>query len=505
MTKKLLCYIIDSIVLEGLNMEFIENKEEEQKQLNGIFKDMLKYSPSKIVGTLGNAIIVPVYTSLLPPEQYGIYSLSIAFLSFLCIIFSDWVGLSGLRFFRQHQLAQDLSKYLSVLVSILAMNICTMFVLCVIFQNYFCNSFKIHPKYFFAVLFLIIPVAIRALLFQLLRAQLKSTSYTFSTILNQFMTIGFSIFFIKFFHMGAIAMLLAMGISISLTDLLLIYQSKIYIFFKKPKLQWSVLLPIAMYGIPIAATSLSTWIINQSNKFIMNNINGFKDVAYVGVAYSVTLPLLMTIFSIITIAIVPRVIRMYEAKIDVRHIISRFIGYYLLISIPIVTIMAIYPSDFVSMLANQKFHQAYRLIPYFAFGTFFMGLADYTTLQYHLANKTYIEFIIKLLSGLLNVALTIKLIPILGLDGVGIATLTANFLYFFLSTIIVLPKLGVLCPIKQLFRILVSFVPFYLLYKHMVETNSNIPAGFQMLILLGLFYAVYFVIYKLTNRKKADA
>ena len=161
-------------------MEFIENKEEEQKQLNGIFKDMIKYSPSKIIGTIGNAIIVPVYTSLLPPEQYGIYSLSIAFLSFLCIIFSDWVGLSGLRFFRQHQLAQDLSKYLSVLVSILGLNLFLMFALCLIFQGNFCSFFKIDPKYFYAVLFLIIPVAIRALLFQLLRAQLKSASYTFS-------------------------------------------------------------------------------------------------------------------------------------------------------------------------------------------------------------------------------------------------------------------------------------------------------------------------------------
>ena len=123
-------------------MEFIENKEEEQKQLNGIFKDMIKYSPSKIIGTVGNAIIVPVYTSLLPPEQYGIYSLSIAFLSFLCIIFSDWVGLSGLRFFRQHQLAQDLSKYLSVLVSILGLNLLLMFVLCLIFQGNFCSFFK---------------------------------------------------------------------------------------------------------------------------------------------------------------------------------------------------------------------------------------------------------------------------------------------------------------------------------------------------------------------------
>jgi len=484
-------------------MEFIENKEEEEKQVNGIFKDMVKYSPSKIVGTIGNAIIVPVYTSLLPPEQYGIYSLSIAFLSFLCIIFSDWVGLSGLRFFRQHQLAQDLSKYLSVLVSILTMNICMMFILCLLFQHNFCTFFKIDPKYFYAVLFLIIPVAIRALLFQLLRAQLKSTSYTFSTILNQFMTIGFSIFFIKVFHMGAIAMLLAMGISISITDLILMYQSKILIYFKRPKLQWSVLLPIAMYGIPIAATSLSTWIINQSNKFIMNNISGFTDVAYVGVAYSVTLPLLMTIFSILTIAVVPRVIRMYEAKIDVRPIISRFTGYYILISIPVVTVMALYASDFVSILSNAKFHDAYRLIPYFAFGTFFMGLADYTTLQYHLANKTYFDFIIKLLSGIINVILTIKLIPVFGLEGVGIATLAANFIYFFLSTVIVLPKLGLLYPIRHLLCILVSFIPFGFLYKYMISNNIAIPASIQMIVLLVLFYGVYYLVRKIVKKKMA--
>ena len=130
-------------------MEFIENKEEEQRQLNGIFKDIVKYSPSKIVGTIGNAIIVPVYTSLLPPEQYGIYSLSIAFLSFLCIIFSDWVGLSGLRFFRQHQLAQDLPRYLSVLVSILAINIIAMFIIAFVFRDNFYSFFHIETRYFF--------------------------------------------------------------------------------------------------------------------------------------------------------------------------------------------------------------------------------------------------------------------------------------------------------------------------------------------------------------------
>ena len=137
------------------------------------------------------------------------------------------------------------------------------------------SFFNVKPIYFWAVLFLIIPVAIRALLFQLLRAQIKPASYTFSTILNQFMTIGLSILFIKVLHIGAMSMLLAMGVAITITDIILMFQSNIFSFFKKPKLSWGVLFPIILYGIPLSATSLSGWIITQSNKVVMNSIKGF--------------------------------------------------------------------------------------------------------------------------------------------------------------------------------------------------------------------------------------
>lgn len=475
-------------------MEFIENREVEKEQLKAIFRDMVKYSPSKLCGMLGNAIIVPVYTSLLSPEQYGLYSLSIAVLSFLCIIFSDWVGLSGLRFFKHHQMTQDMPKYLTTLVTMLVSNLFLMFILSFIFRQNFYDFFHIPIKYFFAILLLIIPVAIRALLFQLLRAQLKSISFTISTIANQFMTILLSIFFVKVCHLGAIALLLGMAVSITLTDILLIFQSNILSWFRLQKIEWSSVLPIMTYGVPIAATSLSAWIINQSNKFIMNSIHGFSQVGIVGVAYGLTLPLLMTIFSIITVAAIPRIINMYEEKIDVRPLISRFTGYFVLIALPIITVISLYSTDYVQMLSsNDKFLDAFKLIPYFAFGTFFMAITDYTTLQYHLANKTYIDFIIKLTSGIVGVALNILLIPKMGLTGVGIATLSANFLYFLLSIIIVLPGLRLIYPKLTLNRIYISLVPSACLY-YLFANYINLPALTEMLLLLAVFYGIYFLL-----------
>ena len=474
-------------------MEYIENIEEEQKQIKEIWGDMLKYAPSKICGTLGNAIVIPIYTSLLSPEQYGLYTLSIAFLSFLCIIFSDWVGLSGLRFFRFAQINNHLAKYLSILITILSVNLILMYILSFLLRDFFYSFFKITPIYLLAILVLIIPVAIRALLFQILRAQLKPIAFTFSTILNQILTIGLSVFIIKTFHLGAFSLLLAMGISITIIDILLIFQSNIFSYLKFTKPEVKYILPIAKYGVPIALTSLSTWVINQSNKFIINDIKGFKELGYVGVAYGVTLPLLMTIFSIITVAAIPRIIRMYEGKIVVKNTVSKITGYYILISLPVIFLMSIYAKDFVCFLADSRFLEAYKLIPYFAFGTFFMGLTDYTTLQYHLANKTYIDFIIKIISGIIGIAINLFLIPKIGLVGVGIATLSANFLYYFLSILIVLPGLNLKYPIKQLINMFIGFSILYGVYA-LIHNVGIIPPSVQMALLLILFYIIYFLL-----------
>lgn len=477
-------------------MEYIENKELEEKEVKGIFTDMLKYAPSKLCGMLGNVITVPIYTSLFSTEQYGLYTISIAMLSFLCIIFSDWVGLSGLRFFRHHQLVDDLPKYLTTLVTILTLNMVLMFGISFIFRDSLYSFFHVPFKYFLAVLFLIIPVAIRALLSQLLRAQLKSISYTLTTILNQFATIILAVVFAKCFNLGAASILLGMGVSISLIDILLLYQSEILKVFKFQKIEWKFILPIMKYGIPIAATSLSAWIITQSNKFIMNSISGFSKAALVGVGYGLTLPILMTLFAMITVAAIPRIINLYEAKIDVRPIISKFLGYYILVSLPIITVMSIYNVEYTHLFTNAKFYEASTLVPYFSFGVFFLAMTDYTTLQYHLANKTHIEFIIKLISGIVGVILNVVLIPKMGLVGVGIATLSANFLYLLLSMIIVLPNLNLKMPKNTMLRILVSAIPAGLIMYILKAYLSSIPGSWQMLTILAVFYAGYVISHK---------
>jgi O-antigen/teichoic acid export membrane protein len=285
-----------------------------------------------------------------------------------------------------------------------------------------------------------------------------------------------------------------MGIAISAIDILLLFQSEILKVFKPQKIEWKFILPIIKYGIPIAATSLSAWIITQSNKFIMNSISGFSEAALVGAGYGLTLPILMTLFAMITVAAIPRIINLYESKIDVRHIITRFLGYYILVSLPIITVISIYNVDYTHLfIQNKAMYKASTLVPYFSFGVFFLSMTDYTTLQYHLANKTHIDFIIKLISGIVGVILNVVLIPKSGLLGVGIATLIANFTYCLLSLIIVLPNLNLYFPKNTILKMILSAIPtagILYLFRHF---GNSISGLIQMLIILTCYYGFYYI------------
>ena len=87
-------------VVDKENMTNNKGSSEIDESLFNIFIDALKYSPSKLISVFMNLMLVPIYTALLTPHEYGAYNVSIAVLSFIAIIFSDWVGISGLRFLK---------------------------------------------------------------------------------------------------------------------------------------------------------------------------------------------------------------------------------------------------------------------------------------------------------------------------------------------------------------------------------------------------------------------
>lgn len=476
--------------------------------LYSILMDALKYAPSKILGTLMNLIIVPVYTNIMPPQEYGLYGISISVLSFIAIIFSDWVGFSGLRFFKIHQNSNNTNNFFSTLLFLISTNLILMYILTFTFFNQLKDFFDIPEKFLYAVLLLIMPVALRALLFQILRAQIKPAFYSIFTIINQFSTIALAIYFIKSFNMGAMGIIMGMAFSISIIDLIMLLISKIARTTSIEFINKDTLTSFYIYGVPLAAASLGMWMITQSNKFVLQHYKGSFFNGLSGVGFNLTFSLLLPLFAIMAYAAVPRLINYYEDGKDVKPIITKLTGYFILMFMPVAAFMCCYPKEIVLFFSNEKYLNAAELIPYLVWSTFIYGLTEYTVIQYHLIKKTYINTIIKLVPsilGLIMMVLLIKYNSDKALLYVGISTLLSQVLYLLLSLVIKIKGLEWIPPYKAILKCFVAIIIAFAgltLFNNNFELLHYLSIKKAWLLQLSVYSIIYAVIVLIMHKKE---
>jgi|GEM_PF-526718 len=448
-----------------------------------IGQDIIKYFPSKIFGSFGNLIMVAIYTNLLSPAQYGIYIVATAVLSFLCIIFSDWIGISGLRFFTENKSKGCIKSYFSTLLFLLVSNLIFLFIASFFAFNFITSYFKIPSFILIVVLLLMIPVAVRALLFQILRAQIQPIVYSFSVILNQVTTILISVYFVTQWHLGGLSLLLGMAFSIIVVNIIMFYMSNVHHILVFNKVKTDILKEFYKYGVPISLASIGMWILTQSNKFVLQHYSGSHYNGILGVGFNLTFSVILPLFAVITIAAIPRIFNMYQEGKNVNPVITRLTEYYFVIFSPIVLILCLFPTEITAIFSSKAYAEAQILIPFLALSIFIFGLTEYTTLQYHLVKKTYIDSFIKLASGFIGLALSIILIPKYGILAVGISTLASNFVYLILTLIIRVRDLAYVPPYKTIAKVVLaisaSIFAFYALQN-----------PYQQLFTVLLVYAV---------------
>lgn len=479
-----------------------EHSLTEDYSLDNIKKDMLKYAPAKVIGMLMNLMIVPIYTGLLAPEQFGLYMISTGVLSFLAVIFSDWVCLSALRFFREHFNLNSVEKFSSTIIFLICSNLVLMYIFAFVFFGKIQEFFKIPENFLWLVLLVLIPVAFRALLFQILRAQIKPLFYTGYVIVNQFTTILISVIAIKYFNLGPEGILLGMVISISVTDIFMLFTTKTAALSNVKLIKPNILAGLYKYGVPIAAASFGMWIITQSNKFVLQYFKGSLYNGYAGVGYGLTFSLLFPLFAIITLASIPRIINAYEEGFDVKKIISKTSGWFIACFAPFVLVLCLFPEETVLVFSNEKYLNSAALIPFLALSAFFYGLAEYTVLQYHLIKKTYLHTFVRIVPNVLMLGLSILLIPHFEgtavLVTVGACSLIAQILYFILCLVIKIKDLYWIAPLAIIKKVLVSVICCGAVYFILQNLNPDSFCG-NYFVKSSIILITYFCVFKIQD------
>jgi O-antigen/teichoic acid export membrane protein len=384
--------------------------------------------------TLGGIILLPVLTKNLPIAVYGSWALIMVTIGLLPPLVT--LGMPGamIRFgaaIRDDGDVGELFYSLGVIVLVASLIASGLIFLLVphiaasFFQNNVTAALLLIPNIFFACLIYFVSQ------YFITSQQIKR--YSVITILGAFLNTALVAYFVLSGHglEGAVtALLIQQLVVFSVMISLIIAQIGVAV----PK--FTHVRQHLAYGLPLIPGTLSYWVVNSSDRYLIAFFLGTAAVGYYSPGYSAGTTLSMIAAPIV--ALLPAILSKHfdeENFADVRTIMMYSLKYYVGIALPCVFALSVLSKPLLTLLTTQEIaSNGYIVTPFVAAGTALLGAYTVLAMPITLKKKTYVAGTIWIISAALNFGLNLLLIPYMGLIGAAIATFLAFLFAFVVAT-----------------------------------------------------------------------
>jgi O-antigen/teichoic acid export membrane protein len=385
--------------------------------------------------TLSGIILLPILTKTLSTADYGSWSLILVTIGLAPNIVTLGLQFSVIRFLpalRDKREIQELFYSIGFVILVTSSIASGLFFL---FANQIAASFLqgdlivallLVPSIFLACLTAFLPNYFRAL------QQMKR--YSALSLFQAYANVGLIAFFIfsGYGLRGAVTGLLIQQ--------LLVFCVSAYLILRAIGVVIPSLANIRTYigfGLPLVLSSVSTWTVNSSDRYLIGIFLGTVAVGYYSPAYSLgsAIALLSQPF---VVMLLPALSRHYEENSldDVRMIMKYSLKYYSGIAIPSFFALSILAKPLLVVLSTQAIAtNGYLVTPFVAAATLLVGAYEVLVQGIALKKKTARIGSIWLISAAVNFSLNLVLIPYLGIIGAAVTTLLAFACAFVLTTV----------------------------------------------------------------------
>jgi O-antigen/teichoic acid export membrane protein len=181
------------------------------------------------------------------------------------------------------------------------------------------------------------------------------------------------------------------------------------------------------FGIPLMPSSISSWVVRSSDRYLIGLILGAAFVGYYSPAYTLG-DVIILFASPISLILFPTLSKYYdEDRFDqLKNTLSHSIKYYLAIAIPTLFGLSILAFPILNILTtNEIASNGYQVTPIVCLGCLFWGIFSLLAGVLMVTKHTKAIGSIWIVSALVNVGLNMILIPIIGIIGAAFTTLVA--------------------------------------------------------------------------------
>ncbi len=391
------------------------------------------YSIGNLLVTISGLVSFPIFTRVFTVDEYGVMNLIATTLALLLAISKLGIQHSIVRFYGESKSkagGAGVSEYLSTtLFGMMAIALAVTLAWAAVSQL-IPTSWWSDPRIsdlFLLTSALLFVRNIDSCLVNFLRAEERSGQLNIYNVIKRYGMLALvlcTLFFVARDLYGYFwATVIGEAIGTALLFALMIRTHRFSIYEFSPALFRKMLI----FGIPMIAYELSGIILNIGDRYVIEAKLGAGPLGVYSAAYNFCQYVQAVFLVAVGQAVVPMYIRSWEEKgaAETARFVRQTMHYYLMLAFPLVAGVSAVGREMLVVLASEKYADGAAIIPYVSSGMAADAALAIIGAALYIHKRTIIMAGLMTVCAVLNVALNLWLVPILGITGAAVATLIA--------------------------------------------------------------------------------
>ncbi|MBX9780060.1 MAG: oligosaccharide flippase family protein [Chitinophagaceae bacterium] len=406
-------------------------------RLKQLSKDSVIYGLGGVLGKGVSFFLLPIYTRIFTPSDYGNIEMMSVIISLLSVILS--IGLdSAQSFFFFEQRPKGKEAQAEMITSILQWRIFWGVIIVLIAGGLspLLNAWFFGGKLTWVYFAISFSSAFFGMIMnqslEIFRLQYKAWTFIIITIANTLLASALILTFVIFLNLGILGYFLGSAIAAFATAFLGWWIARSYIRFSIIHYSWWPRL--IKFGLPLLPAELGFFVMNTSDRWFVRHYMGEESLGIFSIAakFAILMAFAIDMFRKAWWPLAMDAMHSEDGKDTFRTIARLYMG---LGSAAVVYLTFLSPW-LVKILTTSSYYSAYSIIGIMAWQPLFYGFYLIGSAGIWKVEKTYITSILMCLTGLLNIFLNYLWVPVFGAIGAAIANSVAYFVWIMVSIFI---------------------------------------------------------------------
>lgn len=450
--------------------------------------DTVLYIFAKIIEGIIGVITVVEYTYCFIPDDYGKYNIVNLTVVTSSMIIINWLVQAIMRYINEYEADKDVFYstifFMWLKISLISVILAASFI--ILYTTLFDSIFKL---IMWLGLIMFVTYSTNSICTNILVVKRKIKLNLGLSLISSILKLSTTLLLIKLFGSKIEWILIPNIIFDAICVFVTLYKLDIVKHISYSKNSKDISKKFKMYGLPLIGLTISTAILNNFDRYIIQIIINSWAVGIYYANYS----LMSSAFNILSNAVMkgsyPAILKAWNEKDKPKtlNLISQAVRHFLLLAVPSVAGIIVLAKDVAEIVLDSAYVEGYSIMKWVAIGMTFSALTEYSNKYWELEANTKVIFKYSLISGIINILLNIILIPLAGYKVAAITTAISFFIYFMLS----------FCSSYHHFRWNLKFINYArilfsaIFMAIILKLSLNIISNLILIILLAVL--IYFI------------